>query len=387
MSSGLTDLVSRQVQEVLPQIIEFRHLLHSEPEIGVHTIATREKILRMVSGTSLDLRPPLVGGDVVGELHGSTERTVCLRADVDAILADEANDVPYASKTSGAMHGCGHDGHTAMLVGALLVLDRIREILPNTIRFVFQPGEELFCTGRDMVAKGVCDGCEAAFALHAWPGIPLGTVSSKAGAVLGAGIQYVVTLTGRGCHGGWPERGNNPIASGVRIADELMQLHAEVNQEDRSVVSVCRFVSGTNSNIIPETATLQGTVRFVEDKRGEYIRGRIQSILDEAVHRFGIQVKAEFDDSYSLPVNNTSLGHQHIRQAAVEMLGADKWIESPETYKGMEDFAFYLPGREGGLFLLGMGEDSPSLHSEHFNFNDEALAAGIMMHCMLALSY
>jgi len=155
--------------------------------------------------------------DVIGDLRCGGEGTICLRADIDALPMAEETGLPYKSTIDGMMHACGHDGHTAMLVGAALVLDSLGDELPNNVRFVFQPGEELACAGRELVQLGACDGCHAAYAIHAWPGLPVGAVSTREGPLFASSSHFEITVKGKGCHGALPEKGRTrfPLRRGL----------------------------------------------------------------------------------------------------------------------------------------------------------------------------
>jgi len=384
--SDLYELVKSRVDQVLPGIVALRHVLHSEPELGMDTFATGDRIRAALSGTWIELREPLVGADVIGDLRGRGDRRICLRADVDANTMTESGDPPYKSIYPEAMHACGHDGHTAILTGAALVLDSLLDRLPVNVRFVFQPGEEMACGGRRMVELGACDGCEAAFALHGWPGLPVGAVSTRHGSIFAAGMQFVIRVVGRGCHGSMPEKGANPIPVASRLVEKLCELHARVNAADGSVVSVCVFDSGSFANIIPDTAVIQGTARFLDAGTGARIRESIEGIVAETLADTGCASETEFDGAYELPVVNSRGGYELVRKVAQRYLPGG-FVEFEKPSMAMEDFAFYLKDRDGAMFVLGLGENSANLHTACFDFNDDALAHGITAFCMLALEY
>ncbi len=385
MDKEIIQKVREAVSDILPEIVRFRHSVHSEPELGLDTFRTAEKIRTALKGTSIDAWDPLIGGDVVGELAGGGKHTVCLRADIDAVPVDEHSDLPYKSSHNGIMHACGHDGHAAILLGTALVLDRLKGALPVSVRFVFQPGEEMVAGGRKLVEAGVCSGCETVFAMHGWPGLPAGSVSARAGAMFAAGAEFTIAVNGKGCHGAMPENGINPIPITAELVQRLEQLHQEVSMEYGSVVSVCSIQSGSCANVIPDTAIILGTARYLSPDVGQHIEGAIRSIVDDIGLNRSVSIDFEFRSDYELPVVNERHCYEHIRNIASNYLPHGSWIEADASSMAMEDFAFYLSERPGAVFRLGLGQDSPGLHASTFDFNDNALGAGIIMLSLISL--
>lgn len=387
LDQRLVDKVRRRVRRVVPDVVALRHNIHSEPEIGVNTPATAAKIRERLGNTSVVVGRSLLGHDVIADLRVDSPKSVCLRADIDALPICEENTFVYRSTIRNAMHACGHDGHAAMLVGAALVLDSLKESMPVNVRFVFQPGEEVMCAGREMVARGAVDGCEAAYAMHGWPGLPEGAVSTKEGPLFAAGAHFDIRVRGKGCHGAMPELGKNPIPIAARIACELQQLHDDLHPEDGTVISVCSLQGGSSSNIIPDSAQVQGTARYLSIRRGDEIESRIREIVSHAASGTGARISIDYVRSYDLPVVNTCDGFERVRYVAENHLPIGAWVEAERPSMGNEDFAYYLQGREGAMMWLGLGEDYPSLHSPRFDFNDNVLETGILMFCLIALSY
>ena len=385
MDEHILKLLQTEVECVLPEITQIRHRLHAEPELGLETETTAYAIRRLLADASVSLWQPLMGNDVIGEIGGGGDRTICLRADIDALPIQEESDLPYRSTIPGRMHACGHDGHTAMLLGAAMVLDKLRDRLPVGVRFVFQPGEEVWCAGRELVARGACDSCEAAYAIHGWPGLPLGCVSTRVGPLFAAGAHFDIRVRGKGCHGAMPEAGNNPIPIAARIVEALRRMHVEMSAEDGTVVSTCVFQAGSSSNVIPETALVRGTARYLAREKADRVENAIRSVAIEAAHEACAEVEIDYDRSYDLPVINTRKGVDAVRRIARSYMPASTWREAEHPTMGMEDFAFYLQGREGAMVWLGLGESAPGLHSPVFDFNDGVLGTGILLLCLLAL--
>ena len=348
---------------------------------------TRAKVAEALAGTSLAIWEPLLGTDLVADLPGGGNGRVLLRADMDALPIREETNAEWRSKYEGVMHACGHDGHTAILTGTALVLDAMKECLNSSVRFVFQPGEELVCAGKDLVERGVMDGVDAAFALHAWPGIPEAAIGCRPGPMFAAADHFAATFRGRGAHGAMPETGNNPIPPAAEFALGLQELHYRENPKDGSVISVCCFHAGNSSNIIPENAEVEGTLRYLNVERGDELVGAITELARSSASRSGIEVETKHERTYSLPVVNSERGFSIVRDLAAKYLGPERFAELEKPSMGAEDFAFYLDGREGAMFRLGMGEGSPGVHTPRFDFNDEALGTGILMLSLIALEY
>ncbi|MFT5126477.1 MAG: amidohydrolase [Rhodothermales bacterium] len=371
----------KRITARLPALREFRHVLHRNPEIGLKEYETRARIAAALADSALPIRDPLMETDLIGELPGASDQLICLRADIDALPICEPRNQPWSSQNKGFMHACGHDGHTTMLVGAAQVLCELRNELPHSVRFVFQPGEEMVCGGKTLVARGACDGATAAYALHGWPGLPAGTIACKPGPLMAAGAAFHITLRGIGCHGAMPEKGRNPIPAGAEIVTALQALHDAEFARSGTLVSVCSVRAGRNSTVIPDSLVIEGTTRYHVAEFATRMPTQIRGVAESAAARHGLECEITFLAEYDTPVVNSTAGYQAVREAAV-VAGS---FQEAKPSLAMEDFAFYLPGREGAMFWLGLGEDYPSLHSPKFDFNDEVLATGILMFCLLAL--
>ncbi len=368
------------VGEVLPRVAALRHRLHQTPELALQETETAALVRETLAGLGLRLRPPLLGTDAVALLEGPAGGpNVTLRADIDALPLDEKTGVPHQSARPGRMHACGHDGHTAMLLGAAMVLCRLRERLRGSVRFVFQPGEEVAAAGRDLVARGaLLDPVPAAvFALHAWPGYPLGAVCSRPGTILAAAEFFRIVIRGRGAHGSRPELSVDPILTAARVVEALQSVASRhVNPLEPVVVSVCRIQAGRNSNIIPDEAELEGTTRSLTPEVRALLPRLMERLVKGVCEAMGAGYEFHYSDSYIPTVNHpgiVALG----RRVAEQALGPGLWVDLPQPAMAGEDFAYYIRDYPGAMFFLGMGEASPSLHSPRFDFRDEALANGV----------
>ena len=381
------DSIRSLIDSILPDLVVFRHTLHQRPELAGQEYETRELLKAMIAPHDPLFWQPKLGTDLVFEIPGRDPgRVIGFRADMDALPLDETDRrLPYASQHPAVMHACGHDGHMAVLMGTALVLSKIRDKLPCTVRMIFQPGEEEACLGAKLVEKGVCDGLETVYGFHNWPGLPVGTVSSRPGILFAAANTFRTTVTGVGAHGAAPEKGNNPIIAAAKAVLQIQDLHDSLQRENSGVVSVCAVQGGSNTNVIPSEVSISGTVRYIDAQVGERIEAAIREVFQRTSEESGVSVSMDYDRSYHLPVINSIAEVERLRYVTESCLGDSAYIEAESYTMTAEDFAFYLDRVPGCMFWLGSGVDSPQLHTQSFDFNDEAMAPGIHVLTALAL--
>ena len=385
---GTYQTVEKLVDKILPDIVSIRHSIHQNPELALEEYDTAALIRKALESTGMGLLEPFLETDVVAILEGKgAGGNVTLRADIDALPLQEKTGLPYQSKRDGFMHACGHDGHTAMLIGSAMILSELKDQFEGSVRFVFQPGEEVVAAGKDLVAEGVLGNPEpdAVFALHAWPGTPEGSIASKPGVLLAAADFFKITVQGKGGHGSRPEVSIDPILIAARIVEALQTIASRmVGALDSAVVSVCRITGGTNSNIIPDLVEMEGTTRYLDPKTGEKIPEYMEQIIKGVCDSMGASYKFSYTGTYIPTVNNhdiVALG----KKVAEDILGASNWIELKSPSMGAEDFAYYIKDYPGAMFRLGMGKEGATLHNPHFDFNDNALKNGILFLVCAAL--
>jgi amidohydrolase len=377
-----------EIAKIVPDLVKVRHTIHQNPEIALKEFDTSALIRKLLREAGIQALKPFLETDVVAMVKGKAAgRNVTLRADIDALPLLEKTGLAYASKRKGTMHACGHDGHTAMLLGAALVLNRLREEINGSVRFVFQPGEEIVAAGKQLVAKGALRNPRpnAVFALHAWAGMPLGAVASKPGPLLAASDFFTIEVKGKGAHGSRPEDSIDPILTAARIVESLQSVAShEVSSLEPVVLSVCRIAGGTNGNVIPDSVEIEGTTRYLRPELKQKIQSAIQRIVKGVCDTTGACFSLKYDSPYIPTINDeamVALG----KKVALRVLGAGNWFDLASPSMGAEDFSYYLQKHPGAMFRLGMGEKSASLHNSHFDFNDKAMAAGILFLVSLAL--
>jgi len=377
-----------QIARIAPDMVKVRRTIHQNPEIALKEFDTSALIRKLLKQAGIPALKPFLETDVVAMVKGKKPgKNVTLRADIDALPLLEKTGLPYASKRKGTMHACGHDGHTAMLLGAALLLNRLRDQLSGSVRFVFQPGEEIVAAGKQLVDKGALQNPrpDAVFAVHAWAGMPLGAVASKPGALLAASDFFTVEVKGKGAHGSRPEDSIDPILTAARIVDALQSVVSrEVSSLEPVVVSVCRISGGTNGNVIPDSTEIEGTTRYLRPELKQKIESSIRRIVKGVCDSMGASFSFKYDSPYIPTINDdrmVALG----KTVALRILGPGKWFDLTSPSMGAEDFSYYIRKYPGAMFRLGMGEKSASLHNSHFDFNDKAIASGILYLVSLTL--
>lgn len=370
----------RTLAEILPGIIEFRHALHRIPEMAGAEFETARTIRERLAGLDLEVLPPFLGTDVVAILHGrGPGRNVTLRADIDALRVHEETGAAYASRHDGRMHACGHDGHAAMVMGAAELLASQRDSFDGSVRFVWQPGEENRAMGRDLIEAGALENPRADLvtALHGMPGLPVGVLALRNGAMMASCAHFKVTIRGRGGHSSRPHQAIDPVVAAAAIVVELQSVVSRrIDPQQAAVLSVCRIAGGELANVIPDEVVLEGTARALDMEVAAALETGLREVV-EAVSR-AHRTRCEIDYRLAYPVTlnapePTALARRVIR----ETVGDERFVELAASSMEAEDFAYYLQRYPGVYVKLGTGENCPALHNSKFDFPDAALAAGI----------
>lgn len=370
----------RTLAEILPGIIEFRHALHRIPEMAGAEFETSRAIRERLAGLDLEVLPPFLGTDVVAILHGrGPGRSVTLRADIDALRLNEETGVPHASCHEGRMHACGHDGHAAMVMGAAELLASRRDSFNGSVRFVWQPGEENRAMGRDLVEAGALENPRADLvtALHGMPGLPVGVLALRDGAMMASCAHFKVTIRGRGGHSSRPHQAVDPVVAAAAVVVELQSVVSRrIDPQQAAVLSVCRIAGGELANVIPDEVVLEGTARALDMNVAAALESGLREVVDAVSRAHRTSCEIDYRLSYPVTFNApepTALARRVIR----ETVGEGRFIELAESSMGAEDFSWYLRRYPGVYVKLGTGEDCPALHNSKFDFPDAALAAGI----------
>jgi len=378
--------ILKYADEVFDEAVSIRRFLHENPEIGNKEYKTTEYIKTLLKEWDIEVLEPLETG-AVGVLSRSSETAVALRADIDALPVEEQTNLPFASKTKGMMHACGHDIHTASLLAAAKVLSQHRDELKNTVKFIFQPDEEGSGGARRLLKAGIFENPKVThvYGIHIRPEIPAGKVAVKYGKSYAASDVFTITVKGKSSHGAEPHKGINALMAASRIALALEGIVPRIiSPADSAVVSVCTFESGKACNIIPNEAVLTGIIRTL----GSETRGKMKKQLIETsvitAKATSCDAQVHIHESYPGIVNDNN-ETAFAADCARELFGKDNLIILDEPTMTSEDFGCYLECAPGTFYHVGAGSEYP-LHSSKINPDEECLRTAIAMHIKTAIS-
>ena len=359
------------------ELTDIRRDIHANPELGLEEHRTAELVAQKLEEWGIEVHRGVGGTGVVGVLRsGNGDATIGLRADMDALPIEEANDFAYRSRNPGRMHACGHDGHTTMLLGAARYLAETRNF-NGTVNFIFQPGEEGIGGALAMLKDGLFQRfpCNAVYGMHNRPGMEVGKYGIAPGTAMAGGAFFDITITGKGSHGARPEVGIDPVLAACHIGTALQSIVARnVSPSDTAVLSVTRVQAGEAYNVIPESATLSGTVRTMKRETMALVEQGIQRVTAGVATGLGASAELDFRLIFA-PLLNHKMETQAIVDAAAELVG-DANVNTAQTpAMASEDFSFMLEQIPGAYINLGNG-NSASVHNHRYNFNDEAIPFG-----------
>jgi hippurate hydrolase len=359
------------------ELTAIRHDIHANPELGLEEHRTADLVARKLEEWGIEVHRGVGTTGVVGVLRsGNGEGTIGLRADMDALPIVEANDIPYRSRNQGKMHACGHDGHTTMLLGAARYLAETRNF-NGTVNFIFQPGEEGVGGALAMLQDDLFQRfpCNAVYGMHNRPGMPVGKYGIAPGTAMAGGGFFDITITGKGAHGARPEESIDPVLVACHIGAALQSIVARnVSARDTAVLSVTRILSGDAYNVIPQTATMGGTVRTMKRETMTLVEQAMRRIVTGVASGFGATAEVDFRLIFA-PLVNHDAEFNAIADAAAELVGDNNINRQQAPAQASEDFAFMLEKVPGAYINLGNGE-SAAVHNHHYNFNDEAIPFG-----------
>lgn len=377
----LTSLLN-DVSELTPQVIVWRRTLHRRPEVAFHEHETARFIRGVLADIpGLIVTRPTETSVMARLMGGAPGKTIAVRADIDALPIHEENDVPYRSEIDGAMHACGHDGHTSIALGLATLLARHRDHLSGEVRFLFQHAEELAPGGaEEMVQQGVMNGVDAVIGLHLWAPMPVGRIGIVSGPAMAAPDNFVCTITGEGGHAAIPHNTVDPIAVGAQVVTALQHIVARnVDPLDPAVVSVTQFHSGTAFNVIPNTATLTGTFRTFDATLRERVPALMERIIKGVCDAHGATYEFVVERGYRPVINDPAIAAR-LERVVERTFGADVLIPTRPTMGG-EDFSAYLQKAPGVFAFIGAGNAMEEIlyphHHPRFNVDEASLQIGL----------
>ena len=389
MIATLPENIRSRIATVLPEVRALRHALHRIPELAGEEHETAALLRERLAPLPVTVLPPFLGTDVVGFVgdvacgergRPPSSPNVTLRADIDALPMAEASGKEYASVHPGRMHACGHDGHAAMLWGAVRVLSEFRECLRGSVRFIFQPGEELRAMARPLLEAGAMDSPTAdwVFGLHGWPGLAQNAVASRVGTILASAGTFRIRVIGKGGHGAKPELACNPHAALPVLIPALHAIPQRTPFRERTVVTVCHVEGGSNANIIPGEILVEGTTRTLDDEDTRAMATAVRKAMDEAAVP---GLRYVLDDEVNYPATRCDAEAVALLK---ECAGA-AYVGDTAPAMGAEDFSYYTQRARGAYAFIGHGTAWQPLHTPDFDFNDAILETGVSLLVSLAL--
>ncbi|HXE54581.1 MAG TPA: M20 family metallopeptidase [Tepidisphaeraceae bacterium] len=386
------------IDTLLPRVIAFRHQLHQIPELGYEEFKTAAAIRAELDALAISYVDgiPDAPTATVAWLGDASKPCIALRADIDALPILERTALAYASTHPGLMHACGHDGHAATLFGIASLFKSIEADLPVCVKLIWQPAEEGGGGAERLVEAGVLDGglgpkVQAIFGLHGWPGLKVGTVATRPGTLLAATDTFSATFVGRGCHGAYPHLGIDPIVTACEAVLNLQQfVSREFDPTDAAVVTIGKICSGTATNVIPDSATIEGTARTLHAQGRRKIRESLERRCNGIADANDCEMRFDWVEGYP-PTSNDPAMAEYVAKIARQTLGPDRFYMVPRPSMGGEDFAYYLEKVPGCFFLVGVEpperDTYPPLHSDRYDFTDATLGVGMRMFAELVMSW
>jgi hippurate hydrolase len=373
-----------RIREFHPEITAWRHDIHAHPELGFAETRTAEVVARQLAAFGIEVHRSVGRTGVVGVLRNGANadrpgRRIGLRADMDALPVEEANTFAHRSRHPGRMHACGHDGHTAMLLGAAKYLAQTCNF-DGTVHFIFQPAEEglggaLAMLEDDLFARFPCD---SIFGMHNRPKLPLGRFAVRSGPMMAGGAFFDIHITGVGSHGARPEAGVDPVMAAVQIASALQTIVSRnVRPLDTAVLSITQIHAGDAYNVIPQTARLCGTARAFSNEVLQLIGRNLRRIAEGVAQGLGASASVDFRVNFA-PVINDADESEFAAQVCAELLGRDNVERNPPLIMASEDFSFMLEKVSGCYVNIGNGDGDGAceVHNPSYDFNDQALPLG-----------
>lgn len=390
----MTDFVIPEIKASEDEMIAIRHYLHANPELSLEEFKTSDLVAKQLESWGYKVTRGIGTTGVVGSLKkGDSNKSIGLRADMDALPIFEETNLPWASTVAGKMHACGHDGHTTILLAAAKYIASESCEFNGTVHLIFQPAEEAIGGADLMIKEGLFERfpCDRVFALHNMPGLPTGKLGFYSGNFMASADTVKITIKGYGGHGAYPQRTVDPIVTGAALITALQTIVSRnVTPGETAIVTVGTFQSGIASNVIPDSAVMELTVRAMKPEIRDLLIKRIEELADFTAKSFGASCDVEVYDSYPVLINDDEQT-AFARELAVEFFGKDAVLDTVLPSTGSEDFAFMLQERPGSYFLLGNGEKGEKggcmVHNPGYDFNDAIISTGASFFSRLVQTY
>ena len=382
------------------EIQAIRRDIHAHPELKFNELRTSDKVAKLLTSWGIDVQLGLGKTGVVGSIVGKLGpgKSIGLRADLDALPLTEHNTFAHASKYNGRMHACGHDGHTAMLLGAAKYLSSHRDF-KGIVHFIFQPAEEGGGGAREMILDGLFEQfpCDAVFGMHNWPGIPTGHFGVTSGPMMASSNEFKITLKGKGAHAALPHNGADPVFAAAQLVSALQSIITRNKSPiDRAVLSITQIHAGEATNIIPDEAWIGGTIRTFTTQVLDLLENRLRLVASSTATALDCVAEIEFHRNYPPLINHVKQTEFAV-QTLKELVGEHRVNANVDPTMGAEDFAFMLEKVPGCYVFIGNGDGDHrdhghglgpcNLHNSSYDFNDELLPIGTSYWVSLAMNY
>lgn len=386
--------IRQHVDIIQEKVTAIRRHIHRNPELSGSEFATSQLIAKELLAMGIKVQTWESKPGVVGLLEGSLPgKTVAIRADMDALQLQEDTGLEFSSQNSSAAHACGHDIHTAVLLGCAKVLSEIRNEIHGNVKFIFQPAEESLSGARPLIEAGVLENphVDAILALHCWPDLPAGTVGYKRGSFMASSDGLEITITGRAGHAAHPQKSIDPIVITGHVLTALQTIVSrEISPVDSAVITIGKISGGTAPNIIAAKVEMAGTVRTITREVRERMSRMIERIVSKTAESMNGGAVVKYQQGTPPLINDDALVSL-IEQTATRILGRDKVVQLESASMGGEDFAFFLENVPGAMFRLGTANENPdsklALHNPKLIFDEKAIATGIVVMCETAVQY
>jgi amidohydrolase len=389
----MSSVVKEKIAEMKDWLVETRRTIHMNPELGFEEVETAKLVAGYLEKFGLQVKTGMATTGVIGLLKGEKlGKTVAIRADMDALPMEEANQIPYRSKVKGKMHACGHDAHVTILLGVARLFSSMPNRVQGNIKWIFQPAEEGGGGGRVLTEEGVLENpkVDAIFGAHLFPDLKIGKVGIHEKEGLAATDRFIIKMIGRGAHGAYPHLSRDPI---LAVGELISQIHTivsrSINPLDSAVITIGKVSGGTAFNIIPDEAEILGTVRSLSQKVREELKSRMEEVTQGVAKSFGMDHHFDFQWGYPALINDPEMSRL-VAAACAKGIGKEN-VEFIRPSMGGEDFAYYLEKVPGSFFRLGCRNEEKGIvnpfHNSRFNIDEDVLPFGVEMFARIIDEY
>ncbi len=381
-----------EAKKIKKELVQIRRNIHMCPELDFDLYKTSDKVKEILDGEKIEYFETAKTG-ICAIIRGNGDKTIALRADMDALPMQEKNDVVYSSKVQNKMHACGHDVHTSILIGAAKLLNSIKEELNGNVVLLFEPAEETTGGAKLMIKEGVLDKVhvDAVFGLHVEPNIEAGKIGIKKDVVNAASNPFTITIKGRGGHGAYPHGAIDPIVATSNIIVAIQNIVSrEIDATSPSVISIGTINGGTAQNIIPDSVTISGIIRTMTTENREYATKRLEEVVSGICIASRTDYEIDIEESYPCLYNDDNMA-EILGKSASTIIGKENIVELRKPAMGVESFAYFSLERPSGFYFLGTRNEEKGiihpLHNSKFDVDEDAIPIGVAIQCQTVMDF